>query len=244
MSRKDEIYSPALKEKKIPILTLDNKWHRLFTQTNPNKTILRLEEELNDLLKKQGKATTESKDIKRLKKKLMQEIVENAEGTAEGNNQKALKKMEDNKRLINECNERLTMYEDQLIELPGEIDRVNRELMLQTMDICYDTLKTNETEIEETAKWVAAIRVELKKRLIRKQEMEQMNQELYSYMHDIFGAEVIEIFDMKYGNYSVQAEAFTAETVKKDSVMQNPDHSKAEVSEKKESLSEKKTDKT
>ena len=90
MSRKDEIYSPALKEKKIPILTLDNKWHRLFTQTNPNKTILRLEEELNDLLKKQGKATTESKDIKRLKKKLMQEIVENAEGTAEGNNQKAL----------------------------------------------------------------------------------------------------------------------------------------------------------
>ena len=215
MSRKDEIYSPALKEKKIPILTLDNKWHRLFTQTNPNKTILRLEEELNDLLKKQGKATTESKDIKRLKNKLMQEIVENAEGTAEGNNQKALKKMEDNKRLINECNERLTMYEDQLIELPGEIDRVNRELMLQTMDICYDTLKTNETEIEETAKWVAAIRVELKKRLIRKQEMEQMNQELYSYMHDIFGAEVIEIFDMKYGNYSVQAEAFTAETVKK-----------------------------
>ena len=215
MSRKDEIYSPALKEKKIPILTLDNKWHRLFTQTNPNKAILRLEEELNDLLKKQGKATTESKDIKRLKKKLMQEIVENAEGTAEGNNQKALKKMEDNKRLINECNERLTMYEDQLIELPGEIDRVNRELMLQTMDICYDTLKTNETEIEETAKWVAAIRVKLKKRLIRKQEMEQMNQELYSYMHDIFGAEVIEIFDMKYGNYSVQAEAFTAETVKK-----------------------------
>lgn len=215
MSRKDEIYSPALKEKKIPILTLDNKWHRLFTQTNPNKAILRLEEELNDLLKKQGKATTESKDIKRLKKKLMQEIVENAEGTAEGNNQKALKKMEDNKRLINECNERLTMYEDQLIELPGEIDRVNRELMLQTMDICYDTLKTNETEIEETAKWVAAIRVELKKRLIRKQEMEQMNQELYSYMHDIFGAEVIEIFDMKYGNYSVQAEAFTAENVKK-----------------------------
>ena len=212
MSRKDEIYSPALKEKKIPILTLDNKWHRLFTQTNPNKTILRLEEELNDLLKKQGKATTESKDIKRLKKKLMQEIVENAEGTAEGNNQKALKKMEDNKRLINECNERLTMYEDQLIELPGEIDRVNRELMLQTMDICYDTLKTNETEIEETAKWVAAIRVELKKRLIRKQEMEQMNQDLYSYMHDIFGAEVIEIFDMKYGNYSVQAETFTAKT--------------------------------
>ena len=25
-----------------------------------------------------------------------------------------------------------------------------------------------------------------------------MNQELYTYMHNIFGADVIEIFDMKY----------------------------------------------
>ena len=29
-------------------------------------------------------------------------------------------------------------------------------------------------------------------------EKEMMNHQLYSYMHDIFGAEVIEIFDMKY----------------------------------------------
>ena len=28
--------------------------------------------------------------------------------------------------------------------------------------------------------------------------MESMNQGLYSYMHDIFGADVIDIFDMKY----------------------------------------------
>ena len=34
--------------------------------------------------------------------------------------------------------------------------------------------------------------------MIRKAEMEDMNHELYSYMHDIFGAEVINIFDMKY----------------------------------------------
>lgn len=42
------------------------------------------------------------------------------------------------------------------------------------------------------------VRIELKKRLIRKQEMEQRNNAIYSYMHDVFGAEVIEIFDMKY----------------------------------------------
>ena len=69
MSRKDEIYKPALAGKKIPILTLDNKWHKLFTQKKPDKKLRRLEEELNELLKKQGKLTSEIKDIKKLKKK-------------------------------------------------------------------------------------------------------------------------------------------------------------------------------
>ncbi len=198
MSRKEDVFIPALADKKIPILTLDNKWHQLFTQTEPNKGIRRLEEELNRLLKMQGKANTESKKIRKLKKRLMQEIVEFAEDAAEANDEKAVKKLEDNKRLINECNEKLEEYKQQQLELPERIEKVNRELMLLTMEICYDTMKNNEKEIEEAAKWIAYIRVELKKRLVRKQEKELMNQELYSYMHDIFGAEVIELFDMKY----------------------------------------------
>ena len=42
------------------------------------------------------------------------------------------------------------------------------------------------------------MRVELKKNVVRKQEMEVANQEIYSFMHDIFGSDVIDLFDMKY----------------------------------------------
>ena len=63
---------------------------------------------------------------------------------------------------------------------------------------CYDTMQENGADIQEIAQWVTEVRIELKKRLIRKQEMEQRNNAIYSYMHDVFGAEVIEIFDMKY----------------------------------------------
>lgn len=197
MSRKEDIFKPALMGKKIPLLTLDNKWHRLFTQAEPDKHIKKLEEELNDLIKRQGKANTDIKEIKNLKKRLLQEIMEYAEDASAGN-ASAGKKTEENSRLVNECNEKIEEYEDELMELPREIDRVNKELMLSTMEVCYDRLKQNEIEIEETSKWIAQVRIELKKRLIRKQEQEMMNQELYSYMHDIFGADVINIFDMKY----------------------------------------------
>lgn len=198
MSRTEDIYKPALNGKKIPVLTLDNKWHQLFTQAQPDKRIKRLEEELNELLKKQGKATTETKEIRKLKKKLMNEIMDNAVEASVENNPKAQKKADENTRLINECNEMLDMYKEELLELPEEIERVNNKLMLLTMETCYDRLKKNEKEIDEISKWITEIRIKLKENLIRKQEMEAVNQELYSYMHDIFGADVINIFDTKY----------------------------------------------
>lgn len=198
MEHKDGVYKAALTDKKIPILTLDNKWHRLFTQTEPTPAISRLEQRLNELLKRQGKLNTETKEIKKLKKKLMDEIVSVRDEMEQGQSNALEKKVEDNKRLLAECNEKLEGYQDELMELPREIEKINQELMLLTMEICYDKLQANTEEIQETAAWVAQIRVELKKRLVRKQEKEIQNHELYSYMHDIFGADVIEIFDLKY----------------------------------------------
>ncbi|MBR5800208.1 MAG: hypothetical protein IKY23_09120 [Lachnospiraceae bacterium] len=191
-------FASVLTGRNIPILTLDNKWHQLFTQTNPDKEILKLEETLNELLRKQGKANNDIKEIKRLKKRLMDEIMENADDASHGRDKQAESKQEQNKRLINECNEKIEACEDLLIELPREINSVNQALMKKTMEVCSETLKRNQSEIEETSRWIARIRVELKKRLIRKQEQEQMNQELYAYMHDIFGHEVIDLFDLEY----------------------------------------------
>ena len=125
--------------------------------------------------------------------------MDNATASSSGN-EKAIKKAEDNKRLLAECNEKITGYEDELFEVPREIDKANRELMLLTMQICYDRLKENEREIAELSEWIRQVREELKEKVIRKEEMEDTNHELYSYMHDIFGAEVIDIFDMKYYN--------------------------------------------
>ena len=198
ISKKDEVFKPALAGKRIPLLTLDHKWHQLFTQTQPDHNILRLENELNELLKRQGKAKSETDKIKALKRQLMHEIVEHADEFSMGNDQKAQKKAEENTRLIGDCNEKLEGYADELLDLPREIDRVNKELMLCTMEICYDRIQKNEVEIAQAAEWINKTRVELKERLVQKQEQETMNQELYSYMHDIFGAEVIEMFDMKF----------------------------------------------
>lgn len=198
MKRTDEVYKPALQGKKIPILTLDNKWHKLFTQAESNAQIEALVKELNELLMRQGKLNTETKEIKKVKKKLMDDIVQATGDMSKTLDKKTEKKLEESKRLIEECNEKLEEYTDELRLLPNDIEHINNKLMLATMETCYEYLHDNTEEIEEIEKWVREIRIELKKNLVRKQEKELKNHALYSYMHDIFGAEVIEIFDMKY----------------------------------------------
>lgn len=185
-------YKAAIEGKKLPILTLDNKWHRLFTQIDEDSEIAALEKELNDLLKEQGKVNTKTKDLKKLKTKLMDEIVSMMDEN--GSNEK----VEENRRMIEECNTKIDELQDQNMDLPKAISDANKKLMLATMEVCYEDIKESTEEINEISEWIDTMRVELKKNVIRKQEKQKRIQDLYSYMHDIFGSDVIEIFDMKY----------------------------------------------
>ena len=180
MSRKDEVFIPALQNKNIPLLTLDNTWHRLFTQTDPSDEILALEEELNDLLKKQGKLNPDIKDIRALKKRLMDEIVEQMNEMGSNMSKKAEKKLNDNKRLIEECNEKLQEYGDDVYDIPKKINEVNYKLMLETMEICYEQIQENNDEIENISKWVDEMRVELKKKVVQKQQKLKKNQKTFT----------------------------------------------------------------
>lgn len=199
MSMKD-IYKKALEGKEIPILVLDNRWHQLFEYLDTTPEIDRMTENLNKLLQQQGKMTTQSKDIRALKKKLMNDIVVLADEIEKnpGSNKKKEKEMADLKRLLLECNDKLENYRDKLGDIPEKITRLNYDLMLATMELCYGALQENTDIVEQLVEKLAKMRMEIKKNEIIKEEMLEANQKLYSYMHHIFGASVMEIFDLKY----------------------------------------------
>ena len=201
---KKEKYRQALKGRKIPILTLDNKWHKLFTQTGTTREIEALSQKMNELLKRQGRLGTDMKDIRHVKKKLMDAIVNSMDGLDKEPN--IDRKMDESRRLIEECNEKLNVYEEEYLALPKEIEEINQKLMICIMELCYDKMRRNTEEINVIADWITKTRVELKQKILLKQDDEIANQELYSYMHDIFGAEVLEIFDMEYNPAAQQAD--------------------------------------
>ena len=193
---KKEQFEISLRGKDVPALTLDQKWYHLLGKVG-DENIRGLEKKLNDLLKRQGKLNTETREIKKVKRRLMDEIVSLMD-EHQGGSDDAESKIAENKRLLKECNDKLDSYEDEMIELPRMIDSVNKELLCITMEHCYETMQENTDDIEELEDWIRNIRIELKKNLIRKQEKEAKNHEIYKYMHDIFGADVVDLFDMRY----------------------------------------------
>ena len=196
---REKEFQKALVGMDLPMLTLDNRWHKLFTQREKTPEIEALADEIRVLMSRLAKLREEERKVKALKKKLMGEIMGLRDRVLkEGENSQAATELDDHTRLINDCNTRIEAYQDQQIELPREIYHKNLQLMMLSMNICYEKLHANSEVIEEIDRWISTVRVQLKKQVIRKQEREVENFNLYSYMHQIFGAEVMELFDINY----------------------------------------------
>lgn len=184
-------FEGALKGKKIPILVLDQKWHRLFAIHGKTDEIAATEKELDELLKTQGRCNNDLKDLKKLKTQTMSNIVANMGDDVD-------EKLDKDKQIIDEINERVDSIEEELADTKQRIVEVNERLMLLSMDYFSEKIEKNRQESKEIDEWIANIRVELKKNVIKKQNRDINNREIYSYLHDIFGAEVLDLFDIEY----------------------------------------------
>ena len=198
----EEEFRAALSNKNIPLLVLDQKWHRLFAIHGKTDEIKEKEAKVTELLAQQGRANTELKKLKKIKNQLMDEIVQNMDDDDDDSAEREKKRLE-NKKLIDEVNEKINEEEDLLLELPKEIKEVNESLMILSMDYFYSKLRVNQTEAKEIEDWIAQVRIDLKKNIIRKQNRTINNKEIYSYLHDIFGAEVLDLFDIQYDDLIV-----------------------------------------
>ncbi len=199
MGKKKSIdFNTVVRNKKLPILTLDTRWHELFPEEAKNARIKELEQEVNNLLKKQGKLVNDIKDMKKLKNSLIKDIVVNMDIGTDIIGKAKEKKLDKNKQYIKELNDKIDRAMDELADMPYQIKEVNEVLMSESMKICYDRLSENKQAILEIADWIGKVREELKHKILVKQDMELNNNRIYTYMHDILGAELMEAFDQEH----------------------------------------------
>ena len=185
-----------LKKKNIPIECLDERWLRLFPDSEKTPLIKKLENELKELLKRQGKVNTDLKDIRVVRDKLTQSVLETAEDTSIPEN-KRLKKQAASQRLIVEARQKQDNLELELDELPDKIKEANSALIFESVRVCYQRINQNKQDIDMLEQWIEQMREKLKERVVLKQDKEITNEEIYTYLHGMLGAGVMEAFDEK-----------------------------------------------
>lgn len=194
----DMIYMQALHGKSVPLLSIDARWHTLFPDFRKTKEIKQLEKELNALIQKQGQTSNDLKEYDKAKKVLMQNIVQNMTDGHEPDSPMRIRKQEKNQKLINELNTKIAEAKELQKQLPNEITAKNSQLLIACMKICYQELQDNTVEIEEREEQIHLLREEVKNQILRKQDLEIRNTEVYKYMHNLLGAEVVEVFDREH----------------------------------------------
>lgn len=188
-------FNSIIKNKKLPILTLDARWHALFPDEKKNVRIKLLEQKVNKLLKTQGKLVNDIKDMKKLKKSLVSDIVKNMDIKSDSMGKSKEQKMNQNKNYIDELNKKIEEASNQLSKLPYKIREANEELITESVKSIYFRFHTNKKELKNISNWIKDTREELTRKIIVKNEMEEVNKSIYSYIHDVLGAEIIDILD-------------------------------------------------
>lgn len=178
-----------LKGKKIPILVLDQRWHKLFPGGKKPPQVTELEKQLNELLKEQGKLVNDIKGMKKGKKKLMDAIVS---GMSNPNNDK---KKEKQQKLLVETNDKIAEYSDRLMELPYKIKSINEMLLVTGVKYCHDEWKNRTEELEALTEQIDTMRGEIKEKVAYKVDLEESIDVTYSLMHALLGREVMNLFD-------------------------------------------------
>lgn len=181
----------------IPILTINERYYKLFPEGEEKPEIIKaLEEKVNSLMKREGRINNDIKDVKKIKAQLIQNIVDSMDADEE-TDKKHRKKMDESQRLIHEAKSKISELENEALELPRQLSKANQELMIATVLYCYEKMNLNKKDIGKLDAWINDVRVKLKKNLLIKQEKEESNNQMYSCLHDILGQEAMGLLDSR-----------------------------------------------
>jgi hypothetical protein len=195
----------VLRQNDISILILDERWNMLFKNTPKSSSIERLENKLKELLKEESRLIEEQNDLAHLKKKHMAVILSLTEEVFDKDNKEAMKEMQTSQGEIKRISERNKIIDSMLDNMPKRIKNANLELLEEAVNLVYYKFRMGIRRREELNKLIAEqeriieeARAKMKGYIDEKEALASDNTDIYSYFHDLLGAEVLEKLDRKF----------------------------------------------
>lgn len=195
LKRRKKLDKSILRKNDISLLILDERWNKLFASTPKTSAIERCEQRLKELIKEEARLTAEQKEIAVSKKRHMDNIIRLTTDVYEKNDENAKKEMQFSEGEIKRINDRTRRIGSELDEMPERIKQANLELLGHTVNVVYLKIRLATRRVGELEKLIEETRARLKGYIDEKESLSQDDTDIYSYFHDLLGAEELERLD-------------------------------------------------
>ncbi len=197
----------TLKRNDISILTLDERWNKLFKNIPISREIKKRQDALNKLLAQEAVLFQEQKSIEPNKKKHMKNIISLTSEAFEKNNEQAKHALADSKLHIEQLNERAKELEDELFAKKAKIRESNFKLLEETVRYVYDVIEKSKKKEEKLEAEVDLLKKRLKDLQAQKQSITTNWTEIYSFFHNLLGSYELTKLDEQFIKQEVEQNA-------------------------------------
>ena len=188
----------TLKKNDISILTLDERWNKLFKMIPVNREIKKCQDYLNGLLGREAALFQEKKSIEPEKKKHMGNIIALTQEAFEKNNMEAKKTLSESKKSIEALNQRARDIENELFVMKDKIRDANFSLLEETIRYVYTIMVKSKEKERRLEKELERLKIKLKELQNRRQGITTDWTDVYAFFHTLLGAEELTRLDQLF----------------------------------------------
>ncbi|MBP7175036.1 MAG: hypothetical protein KBA53_02310 [Thermoclostridium sp.] len=188
----------TLKKNDIVILTLDERWNKLFKVIPITAEIQRQQAFLNKLLGKEAALYQEQKSIEPEKVKCMNRIMTLTEEAFDKNNEEAKKSLAQSKERIEALNKRAQDILNELYQMKDEIREANFKLLEATVRHVYSVMARSRERQKKLDRELELAKKRLKDLQTERQGMSTDWTEVYSFFHTLLGSDELTKLDQLF----------------------------------------------
>ncbi|MDI9482791.1 MAG: hypothetical protein QM315_06365 [Bacillota bacterium] len=195
----------TLKKNDITILTLDERWNKLFQIIPISAEVKKRQDSLNRLLAQESRLYQEKNSIEPEKKKVMNTIMSLTTEAFEKNNEDAKLMLQKSKQRIEALNKRSEELEEELFAKQEEIRNANFRLLEGTVRHVYSVMLKSRRKELMLEKEIDSLKKKLKELQTQRQSISTDWTVVYSFFHALLGAEELTKLDQLFLKSEVES---------------------------------------
>ncbi|NLN63848.1 MAG: hypothetical protein GX144_00270 [Clostridiaceae bacterium] len=197
MHRKHKLHFDiaTLKKNDIVILTLDERWNKLFKLIPISTRVKKQQDILNKLLGQEASLYQEQKNIEPEKIKHLNRIMSLTEEAFDKGNEEAKISLSRSKDRVEELNQRVKEIENEIFLMKDKIRHANFRLLEETVRYVYRVIAISKEKEKKIDRELEQVKKKLKELQAQRQRLSIDWTEIYSFFHALLGSDELTKLD-------------------------------------------------